>query len=55
MRIRPSAWNHYVTKTNADRDILGIGNAIVDVVAQTDDTFLSRHDMRKGLDDADRR
>ncbi len=29
-------------------DILGIGNAIVDVVAQADDTFLSRHDMRKG-------
>src|SRR5579864_7801364 len=37
-------------------DILGIGNAIVDVVAQADDTFLSRHDMRKGsmtLIDAD--
>jgi sugar/nucleoside kinase (ribokinase family) len=29
-------------------DILGIGNAIVDVVSSTDDTFLSRHDMRKG-------
>ena len=29
-------------------DILGIGNAIVDVVASADDTFLSRHDMRKG-------
>ncbi|HEX5327152.1 MAG TPA: adenosine kinase [Acetobacteraceae bacterium] len=29
-------------------DILGIGNAIVDVVARTDDSFLSRHDMRKG-------
>ena len=29
-------------------DVLGIGNAIVDVVAQADDTFLSRHDMRKG-------
>jgi sugar/nucleoside kinase (ribokinase family) len=29
-------------------DILGIGNAIVDVVALTDDTFLSRHDMHKG-------
>ena len=37
-------------------DILGIGNAIVDVVAQAEDTFLSRHDMRKGsmtLIDAD--
>jgi sugar/nucleoside kinase (ribokinase family) len=29
-------------------DILGIGNAIVDVVARTDETFLSRHDMLKG-------
>ena len=29
-------------------DILGIGNAIVDVVAPAGDDFLSRHDMRKG-------
>jgi sugar/nucleoside kinase (ribokinase family) len=29
-------------------DILGIGNAIVDVVARTEDGFLSRHDMHKG-------
>lgn len=29
-------------------DILGIGNAIVDVVARTDDSFLSRHGMHKG-------
>src|SRR5271163_2904515 len=29
-------------------DILGIGNAIVDVVAPVDEAFLSRHDMRKG-------
>ena len=29
-------------------DILGIGNAIVDVVAAADDQFLSRHDMHKG-------
>src|SRR5690348_17779931 len=37
-------------------DILGIGNAIVDVVARADDSFLSRHDMHKGamaLIDAD--
>ncbi len=37
-------------------DIIGIGNAIVDVVAQADESFLSRHDMRKGsmtLIDAD--
>ena len=29
-------------------DILGIGNAIVDVLASTDDAFISKHDMRKG-------
>lgn len=29
-------------------DIIGIGNAIVDVVARADDSFLSRHTMRKG-------
>jgi fructokinase len=37
-------------------DILGIGNAIVDVVAPAEDRFLSKHDMRKGsmtLVDAD--
>jgi sugar/nucleoside kinase (ribokinase family) len=32
----------------ATYDILGIGNAIVDVVARSDDGFLSRHDMHKG-------
>ncbi len=29
-------------------DIIGIGNAIVDVVAPTQEGFLSKHDMRKG-------
>lgn len=29
-------------------DILGIGNAIVDVVAPAPDSFLSKHDMQKG-------
>jgi fructokinase len=29
-------------------DILGIGNAIVDVVARAEDSFLSRHNMHKG-------
>ncbi len=29
-------------------DILGIGNAIVDVVAPVPEAFISRHDMRKG-------
>ncbi len=34
--------------SEATYDILGIGNAIVDVVAATEDQFLSRHDMHKG-------
>jgi sugar/nucleoside kinase (ribokinase family) len=34
--------------TEATYDILGIGNAIVDVVARADEAFLSRHDMHKG-------
>jgi sugar/nucleoside kinase (ribokinase family) len=34
--------------TQAIFDVLGIGNAIVDVVSRTDDAFLSRHDMHKG-------
>jgi sugar/nucleoside kinase (ribokinase family) len=29
-------------------DVLGIGNAIVDVIARADDAFLLSHDMRKG-------
>jgi sugar/nucleoside kinase (ribokinase family) len=29
-------------------DVLGIGNAIVDVIARADDAFLIKHDMRKG-------
>ena len=33
---------------DAQFDILGIGNAIVDVVARGEDSFLSRHDMHKG-------
>ncbi len=32
----------------AQFDILGIGNAIVDVVSPADDAFLARHGMRKG-------
>src|SRR4051812_10447816 len=29
-------------------DVLGIGNAIVDVIARTEEDFLLSHDMRKG-------
>src|SRR5580692_1077448 len=34
--------------TSAKYDVLGIGNAIFDVLVQTDDTFLSQHGMTKG-------
>src|SRR5215471_5155177 len=34
--------------TAARYDVLGIGNAIVDVLARTEDDFLLRQDMRKG-------
>jgi adenosine kinase len=34
--------------TSARHDVLGIGNAIVDVLARTDDDFLVRQHMRKG-------
>jgi adenosine kinase len=29
-------------------DVIGIGNAIVDVIARTEDDFLARHGMHKG-------
>ncbi|HJO77926.1 MAG TPA: adenosine kinase, partial [Prochlorococcaceae cyanobacterium Fu_MAG_134] len=29
-------------------DVVGIGNAIVDVLVQTDDAFLKEHDLNKG-------
>src|SRR5262249_62357834 len=29
-------------------DVVGIGNAIVDVIARTDEAFLAQHKMRKG-------
>ena len=34
--------------TTARYDVLGIGNAIVDVLARAEDDFLVQHDMRKG-------
>ena len=30
-------------------DVLGIGNAIVDVLARVEDSFLARHDLTKGM------
>jgi sugar/nucleoside kinase (ribokinase family) len=34
--------------TDAKHDVLGIGNAIFDVLVKTDEAFLSRHGMTKG-------
>src|ERR1700719_3364082 len=34
--------------TSAKYDVLGIGNAIFDVLVRTDDSFLSSHGMTKG-------
>jgi sugar/nucleoside kinase (ribokinase family) len=34
--------------TAARYDVLGLGNAIVDVITRTDDDFLTKHAMRKG-------
>jgi sugar/nucleoside kinase (ribokinase family) len=40
--------NQPTSAATSTYDILGIGNAIVDVVARAEDAFLSRHDMHKG-------
>src|SRR5262249_33824197 len=40
--------DHRFPMTTARYDVLGIGNAIVDVLARTDDDFLVRQNMRKG-------
>jgi sugar/nucleoside kinase (ribokinase family) len=34
--------------TSAAFDVLGIGNAIVDVITRSDDAFLSKHELTKG-------
>lgn len=34
--------------TGTALDVIGVGNAIVDVLAQADDAFLARHDIPKG-------
>ena len=34
--------------SDATYDVLGVGNAIVDIIAQTDEAFLAAHDMPKG-------
>ncbi len=44
--VAQTEWNSSMQPSGFD--ILGIGNAIVDVLAAVDDAFLSRHDMHKG-------
>ena len=47
----------YKTPANATYDVIGIGGAIVDIIAQVDDDFLVNEEMPKGamtLIDADR-
>jgi len=34
--------------SDATYDVLGVGNAIVDIIAQSDEAFLARHGMTKG-------
>lgn len=34
--------------SDATYDVLGVGNAIVDIIAQTDEAFLAKHNMPKG-------
>lgn len=34
---------------DARYDVVGIGNAIVDIIGRCDDTFLSKHDLHKGF------
>jgi adenosine kinase len=41
-------FHHEVSMTALRYDVLGIGNAIVDVLARADDDFLAAHGMNKG-------
>src|ERR1700704_3082700 len=43
---RPAS--EFLPMTVLRTDVLGIGNAIVDVIARADDDFLARQNMRKG-------
>lgn len=51
-----SVHNDMVTMTQLLRDVVGIGNPIVDIIAHADEAFLKRHALTKGamnlIDDA---
>ena len=34
---------------NREYDVVGIGNAVVDVIARVEDRFLTKHDLQKGF------
>ena len=38
-----------VTGQETRYDVVGIGNAIVDIIGRCDDGFLSKHDLAKGF------
>lgn len=49
--------DHLTTRSDAHFDVVGIGNALVDVIAHADDAFILRHGLAKGsmdLIDTDR-
>src|SRR5680860_876059 len=49
--------SHLIDLSNTEFDVVGIGNALVDVLSQEDDDFIGRLDMTKGsmtLIDTDR-
>ena len=58
LHLLPAAWSGFPHQRNhrpqdrsmtaAKYDVLGIGNAIFDVLVQTDEGFLSQHGMTKG-------
>src|SRR5579872_5504946 len=45
---RPPLLTRAFSMATARYDVLGIGNAIVDVIARAEEDFLLRHGMRKG-------
>ncbi len=48
MRLPPRVNRPLITMASARYDVLGIGNAIVDVIARAEDDFLLKQGMRKG-------
>ena len=49
-----AAWRSDSVRDVHDLDVVGIGNALVDVISHHDDRFLDERSARQGIDDADR-